>query len=105
MTGIGDLQAMFTATQKTDASDEVSVARQQRQSGAATDRGLGSVDRSVVSSAGGTLLAALGQSDVRAEKVAQLQAAIASGNYKVSAGDVADKLMQSMLSPSGLGEK
>ena len=35
--------------------------------------------------------------DVRTDKVQQLQAAIASGTYNVSAGDVADKVMDSLL--------
>ena len=100
MTGIGDLQALFTATQKTDANDEVKPARQQRAqtAGAATDRSLVGADRSVLSSTGGTLLAALSQSDVRTEKVAKLQAAIASGTYKVSSSDVAGSVIASLLS-------
>ena len=108
MTGIGELQAMFTATQKMDAGDEVGSAKAGRMRSAAadgTDRSLVGVDRSVVSSTGGALLTALGQSDVRTEKVAQLQAAIASGTYNVSSSDVADSLIQSMLNPTGFGRR
>ena len=36
-------------------------------------------------------------SDVRTAKVAALQAAIAGGTYNVSAGDVADKLIENLL--------
>jgi len=40
---------------------------------------------------------ALEGSDTRAEKVAALQQAIASGNYRVSSADVAGKMIQSLL--------
>jgi len=51
-----------------------------------------------LSAAGGLVASAAAQSDVRLAKVAQLQQAIASGNYKVAASDVADKLVSSLLS-------
>jgi flagellar biosynthesis anti-sigma factor FlgM len=40
---------------------------------------------------------ALEGSDTRAEKVAALQQAIASGSYSVSSADVASKMIQSLL--------
>jgi len=58
----------------------------------------GSVDQAKVSVAGGLLAQASGLSDVREAKVAALQKAIASGTYNVSAGDVAGKLVDTMLS-------
>ena len=36
-------------------------------------------------------------SDVRMEKVQSVRSAIDAGTYQVSAGDVADKMMQSLL--------
>jgi len=41
---------------------------------------------------------ALDGSDIRSTKVAALQQAIAAGNYNVSSSDVADKIIQSLLS-------
>jgi flagellar biosynthesis anti-sigma factor FlgM len=35
--------------------------------------------------------------DIRSEKVASLQQAIAAGNYSVSSSDVADKIIESLL--------
>ncbi len=40
---------------------------------------------------------ALEISDVRSAKVAALQQAIASGSYKVSSSDVAEKMIDSLL--------
>ncbi len=56
-----------------------------------------SLDQTNLSSAGGLVAQASASSDVRLEKVTQLQAAIASGTYKVSAHDVADKIIEGLL--------
>jgi negative regulator of flagellin synthesis FlgM len=49
-------------------------------------------------SAGATLASQLANtSDVRTEKVASVQQALASGTYLVDAGKVADKMIASML--------
>ena len=96
MTGIGDLHAMFNATERTTSrTDGDATAQRTRATG--TDGALGAVDSSRVSTTAGSLLSALGESDVRSEKVQQLQASIAGGTYNVSAGDVADKLIAAML--------
>ena len=103
MTGITDLQTVFgSATKVPDQDGEtVSVAGSAGASQSVTaDAGnqlLVSGDQSVVSSTGGAMLQAMGTSDVRTDKVASLQAAIANGNYNVSSADVADKLIGSML--------
>ena len=55
-------------------------------------------DHASVSLAGGLAASAAGQSDVRLAKVAQLQQAIASGNYKVAPSDVADRIVENLLS-------
>ncbi len=54
-------------------------------------------DQATVSSTGGLVAAALSTSDVRQDKVASLQAAIASGSYNVSSSDVASKIVDSLL--------
>ena len=54
-------------------------------------------DAASVSSAGSAVAQAAAGSDVRTDKVAALQAAIANGTYNVSAGVVADKLIASLL--------
>lgn len=56
-----------------------------------------STDHASVSSAGGLVAQMANSSDVRTEKVAQLQAAIASGTYNVPASAVADKLVDHLL--------
>ena len=54
-------------------------------------------DQASLSSTGGLVSQALGGSDVRMDKVAALQQAIASGSYSVSSSDVADKMISSLL--------
>jgi flagellar biosynthesis anti-sigma factor FlgM len=55
-------------------------------------------DHATVSSAGAEVASASSASDVRTDMVAQVQAAIANGEYDVSAGAVAGKLVDAMLS-------
>ncbi len=50
-----------------------------------------------MSSTAGVLAMSLSGPDERAGKVEALQAAIAAGTYNVSAADVADKLIQTLL--------
>jgi negative regulator of flagellin synthesis FlgM len=54
-------------------------------------------DQASISSTGGLLSAAQSAPDVRAEKIAPIQAAINAGTYSVSSSDVADKLISSLL--------
>ncbi len=54
-------------------------------------------DQANVSRTGDLVALALGSSDVRSAKVAQLQQAIASGTYNVSSGDVANKIVEGLL--------
>jgi negative regulator of flagellin synthesis FlgM len=54
-------------------------------------------DQASVSSTGGLVAQALNTSDVRSDKVAALQTAIASGSYQVSSADVASKIVDSLL--------
>jgi negative regulator of flagellin synthesis FlgM len=56
------------------------------------------VDQTNLSSTGGLVAQALESSDTQSAKVASLQQAIAAGSYSVSSSDVADKIIQSLLS-------
>jgi len=104
MAGISDLNAVFgSSTRVSDPDGNAlslgSTARGASQSNLAEvgSQSLLNSDRTVVSSTGGAMLQAMGTSDVRAEKVASLQAAIANGSYSVSSADIAGKLIGSML--------
>ena len=63
--------------------------------GAAHSPQIGS-DQANLSHASTMLTQALSGSDVRMEKVASLQQAIASGNYHVSSADIADSMLKSL---------
>jgi negative regulator of flagellin synthesis FlgM len=54
-------------------------------------------DNASLTSTAGVLAQSLNGDDVRVDKVAALQAAVASGTYNVPASAVADKLIESML--------
>ena len=61
-------------------------------------KGTGAVDETSISSTSELLSAALSGSDVRLEKVLPLQQAIVNGTYNVSSSDVAEKLINSLVS-------
>jgi negative regulator of flagellin synthesis FlgM len=54
-------------------------------------------DQTDLSSTGAVVAQVLEGSDVRTDRVAALQQAIAAGDYNVSSSDVADKIIQSLL--------
>lgn len=56
-----------------------------------------SSDRATVSSAGSEVAQTATDSDVRPEKVASVQAALAAGTYNVPASAVASKMVDAML--------
>ena len=94
--GIGSLQqalssvtsavAQPTSTSSTGAKVSDTAVKQEEQN-----------DQASLSTAGGLIAQNLGDSDARLAKVASLQQAIASGNYNVSAQDVADKLIKDLM--------
>jgi flagellar biosynthesis anti-sigma factor FlgM len=104
MTGISDLNAVFGSSTRVSDPDgdalslgaTVQGATQNTSASVGSDSLLNS-DQTVVSSTGGAMLQAMGTSDVRADKVASLQTAIANGAYSVSSADVAGKMISSML--------
>jgi len=100
--GIGNLQqALSSVTPATNATTqpasqvtESTGASQQRSATAASAK---QTDQTSLSSASGIISHALEGSDVRSDKVAALQKAIASGSYNVSSSDVAGKMIDSLL--------
>src|ERR1700744_3132395 len=55
------------------------------------------IDQAHLSAAANIVSQSVSQTDVRTDKVASVQAAIASGNYHVDASQVASKLIDHML--------
>jgi negative regulator of flagellin synthesis FlgM len=96
---IGNLQQIVSsiATGEVKGSQQTNPA--QGPTGA-TETGISSTSRSDQASLSVTsnvIAQALSSDDVRTEKVAALQQAIASGTYNVSSSDIADKLIKSLL--------
>jgi len=77
------------------AAQAVSPGSASRASGSPQAAPAAAAVDSATLSAGANQLA--GDQDVRMEKVAAVQQALESGTYQVSAGDLADRLMASML--------
>lgn len=98
--GIGDSHNPFatetSATTRTTATERTAPVSGNvlGLSGTVASNG---VDQAKVSGFGGAIAQALTQSDVRMDKVTALQQAIANGTYNVSASDVADKIISSLL--------
>ncbi|MEO6815999.1 MAG: flagellar biosynthesis anti-sigma factor FlgM [Edaphobacter sp.] len=96
--GVGALQQVLSSiTPATTQATE--SAKAQNQGGAAIAKAgqANRADQTSLSSASGMIAQALQGPDVRLEKVAALQQAIASGTYSVSSSDVADKMIKSLL--------
>jgi negative regulator of flagellin synthesis FlgM len=66
-------------------------------SGATVSGSAFSSDRATLSSVGSEVASTVTDSDVRTDKVAGIQAALAAGSYNVSASAVASKVVDSML--------
>lgn len=65
--------------------------------GTAAQAAGGAADQASLSTAASAAAQAAPDSDVRMEKVAQIQQALAAGTYNVPASAVADKMMSQML--------
>jgi len=72
------------------------AAPQPKNNSAVGGSGLGS-DQATFSSAGSEVWLASSEPDVRTDKVASVQAALAAGTYNVPASAVASKVVDSML--------
>lgn len=97
--GVGTLQQVLSSITPApaQAAGSASAPNQEHPVAAANASHAERADQTVLSSAGGAIAHALGGSDVRSERVAALQQAIASGTYNVSSSDVAGKMIQSLL--------
>ena len=91
---LGDLNPTGKAS-STEGLDATQASSQTSSSNQTVSRVV--LDQATVSAAGGQVAQALTTSDVRMEKVAPLQAAIANGTYNVSASAVANKLLEHLL--------
>jgi negative regulator of flagellin synthesis FlgM len=92
--GIGSLR---TVVNSIVTGETKSTQTQSNSTAARTNTAATSTDQANFSPTGSLIAQALSSDDVRADKVAALREAIASGSYKVSSFDVADKLIQSLL--------
>ena len=93
-----NIQSSFDPAQplrESQASRSATPQTAEASSGASRPAVLADGDTASISAA--AVAAASGVSDVRMEKVAAIQEALASGTYAVSAGDVADKLIDRLL--------
>ena len=85
--GLVDRAERASQADKQSKASSVDVSKAQASQDVASFSGAGSV----------LAVASANADDVRADRVASLKAAVDSGNYHVSAGAVADKLLTSML--------
>lgn len=90
--GIGTLQ-QTVGTAATEAAKPVAGGAKTNATQTVSEQ----ADHAELSATGSLMSKGLGGSDVRMEKVQALQQAIASGSYQVSSGEVAGKLIDSMM--------
>lgn len=89
--GINNLQLTVGSVESANPAEPTSI----QPGGSSTQ--VSHADQADLSSAAGSIAQSLTTSDVRTDKVAALQQAIASGSYNVSSGEVADTIIQSLL--------
>ncbi len=101
---IGNLQQLFTQLNPAGAANKAGQLGGSPASNAAQPANprvaSASVDQASLSSTSGLVAQASLSSDVRSEKVAALQQAIAAGTYNISSTHVADKIISSLLDRS-----
>jgi negative regulator of flagellin synthesis FlgM len=73
------------------------TATQQPKNGAASSTSSLMNDRATLSSAGSEVSQMAADPEIRMDKVAAIQAALAAGTYKVPASDVASKVLEAMM--------
>jgi len=96
--GINSLEkALGTLGVKESRATDAATSTTSQPAGATAQPVQQQADQASVSSAGGLVAQLANSSDVRTEKVGQLQAAITSGNYNVPANAVSDKLITHLL--------
>ena len=83
------LQQLFSSPEVTEATDKTSAP--------ASQRAEAGTDQATLSAAASVAAAAAPDSDVRMDKVAEIQQALASGSYNVPASAVAGKMIDQML--------
>jgi negative regulator of flagellin synthesis FlgM len=96
LNGIGTSVIASLSLNSTNSATETSHAVAKASDTASVSTGT-VTDQASVSSTGGLVAQALSTSDVRSDKVAALQTAIASGSYQVPSADVASKIVDSLL--------
>jgi negative regulator of flagellin synthesis FlgM len=104
MNGIGSPQQFQQVPSTAEAAASSSTSRAARtESGLTSAQASGTlgnpvpVDDAKVSSTAEMITQGLSGSDVRTDKVAALQQAIAAGTYSIPSSDVADKVISSLL--------
>jgi negative regulator of flagellin synthesis FlgM len=88
-----DLEGLKSILGTSSATSAISPAK----SGAATGESALTSDQATLSSAGSAVLESSADGGVRADKVADIQAALADGSYNVPASAVATKVVDAML--------
>jgi negative regulator of flagellin synthesis FlgM len=83
------LQQLFSSPEVTETTGKTS--------GPASQRAEAGTDQATLSAAASVAAAAAPDSDVRMDKVAEIQQALASGSYNVPASAVAGKMIDQML--------
>lgn len=94
--GIGDLKQVLNAAVPATPAQQ-SVQTHSNESNRPAPLTTPPSDEATLSTTGGMIAQALQGSDVRTAKIEALQRTISSGSYNVSASDVADKMIQSLL--------